>query len=640
MANLIQIKRSAATDAPSAGGLVTGELAYSLLNTSNSLFVGDGSNNAIRIAGGKYLWLHQANVSQPGALTANAVVIVNGNGYVTEWKTNKLIVGADGQTVNVDTISISANSTQLGNSAGGSNTELASTWAIKTYVDGKTASVAGVISNTQIAFSNSGVLTGSAGLTYDYVANTLGIANTTITGFANISGTLNVNGSVTLGDSFGVDVVSFISTVNTEISPSSNGSYKLGRSDLRWGEVNANNVLATNVAINTVLTVGSNVSLGTSTFTVGNSTVNTAITSTSINTDGSLDVLLATNLSNTLTTGGLANLHSANVVNDLKVAGVTTTANLVVGGTATDNVVFNAKVSSSIIPYHSGSLSLGNTSFKWLVHAANVFIDDTMTIGANVSVNTSTMVIGNSTVNVVTNSSVISVGGNVTLSTSTLNIGNSTVNTVVNSSVIVTGTVNATAINISQDLAVAGNLTVSGTLTTIDTVNLTIEDPLVRVANGNSTSDSVDIGIFGEFGNATVTQYTGFFRDASDAGIYKLFAGNIPVPSNTVDTGNVNFSLATLEARIKSGALVSNATSVYLTANSTVNVNITANSLTLSSPLIGTSGGTGLSSFTAEDILVANTTNGFRKLALGTNGYVLQSNGTALLYSTLDGGSF
>lgn len=640
MANLIQIKRSAATDAPSAGGLVTGELAYSLLNTSNSLFVGDGSNNAIRIAGGKYLWLHQANVSQPGALTANAVVIVNGNGYVTEWKTNKLIVGADGQAVNVDTISISANSTQLGNSAGGSNTELASTWAIKTYVDGKTASVAGVISNTQIAFSNSGVLTGSAGLTYDYVANTLGIANTTITGFANISGTLNVNGSVTLGDSFGVDVVSFISTVNTEISPSSNGSYKLGRSDLRWGEVNANNVLATNVAINTVLTVGSNVSLGTSTFTVGNSTVNTAITSTSINTDGSLDVLLATNLSNTLTTGGLANLHSANVVNDLKVAGVTTTANLVVGGTATDNAVFNAKVSSSIIPYHSGSLSLGNTSFKWLVHAANVFIDDTMTIGANVSVNTSTMVIGNSTVNVVTNSSVISVGGNVTLSTSTLNIGNSTVNTVVNSSVIVTGTVNATAINISQDLAVAGNLTVSGTLTTIDTVNLTIEDPLVRVANGNSTSDSVDIGIFGEFGNATVTQYTGFFRDASDAGIYKLFAGNIPVPSNTVDTGNVNFSLATLEARIKSGALVSNATSVYLTANSTVNVNITANSLTLSSPLIGTSGGTGLSSFTAEDILVANTTNGFRKLALGTNGYVLQSNGTALLYSTLDGGSF
>lgn len=640
MANLIQIKRSAATDAPSAGGLVTGELAYSLLNTSNSLFVGDGSNNAIRIAGGKYLWLHQANVSQPGALTANAVVIVNGNGYVTEWKTNKLIVGADGQAVNVDTISISANSTQLGNSAGGSNTELASTWAIKTYVDGKTASVAGVISNTQIAFSNSGVLTGSAGLTYDYVANTLGIANTTITGFANISGTLNVNGSVTLGDSFGVDVVSFISTVNTEISPSSNGSYKLGRSDLRWGEVNANNVLATNVAINTVLTVGSNVSLGTSTFTVGNSTVNTAITSTSINTDGSLDVLLATNLSNTLTTGGLANLHSANVVNDLKVAGVTTTANLVVGGTATDNAVFNAKVSSSIIPYHSGSFSLGNTTFKWLVHAANVFIDDTMTIGANVSVNTSTMVIGNSTVNVVTNSSVISVGGNVTLSTSTLNIGNSTVNTVVNSSVIVTGTVNATAINISQDLAVAGNLTVSGTLTTIDTVNLTIEDPLVRVANGNSTSDSVDIGIFGEFGNATVTQYTGFFRDASDAGIYKLFAGNIPVPSNTVDTGNVNFSLATLEARIKSGALVSNATSVYLTANSTVNVNITANSLTLSSPLIGTSGGTGLSSFTAEDILVANTTNGFRKLALGTNGYVLQSNGTALLYSTLDGGSF
>ena len=67
---------------------------------------------------------------------------------------------------------------------------------------------------------------------------------------------------------------------------------------------------------------------------------------------------------------------------------------------------------------------------------------------------------------------------------------------------------------------------------------------------------------------------------------------------------------------------------------------MTANSLTLTTALIGTSGGTGLASYTAEDILVANTSIGFRKLALGTDGYVLQSNGTALIYSTLDGGSF
>ena len=54
----------------------------------------------------------------------------------------------------------------------------------------------------------------------------------------------------------------------------------------------------------------------------------------------------------------------------------------------------------------------------------------------------------------------------------------------------------------------------------------------------------------------------------------------------------------------------------------------------------GNSGGTGLNSYTAEDILVANSTNGFRKLGIGSAGYVLQSNGSALVYDTLDGGIF
>jgi hypothetical protein len=56
--------------------------------------------------------------------------------------------------------------------------------------------------------------------------------------------------------------------------------------------------------------------------------------------------------------------------------------------------------------------------------------------------------------------------------------------------------------------------------------------------------------------------------------------------------------------------------------------------------LVGTSGGTGLNTYTNQDILVANATNGFNKLSLGTNGYLLQSNGSALIYSSIDGGTF
>lgn len=421
MANLIQVKRSTVTDAPASGGLVTGELAYSLLNTSNSLFIGDGSNNAIRIGGGKYLWLHQANVSAPGAITSNAVVITNGNGYVTEARANKLVIGTDGTATNITSFSITANTTRLGASAGGSNTEIASTWAVKTYVDGQVAAAIPVLTDTYVGFGNS--------------SNYLG----------------------------GVSAFTFTTSGNT--------------------------------------------------LSVGSVTVNGA-----------------------------------------------------------------------------------------------------------------------------------------------------------------SGTVNASAVNASGDVTVGGNLTVSGTLTTINTTNLNISDPLIRLANNNDTADIVDIGLFGSYGNSTVTQYSGLFRDASDGGIYKLFKGAIPAPGTTVDTANVNYDQATLATYLYSGALTtnssivaiqanttvnvnitanlvstgvldspgfySNSTSLTLTANSTLSVGITANTLTLSSALVGTSGGTGLNSYTAEQILVANSSNGFRTLSAGANGTVLQITGGVVEYNTLDGGTF
>jgi hypothetical protein len=86
--------------------------------------------------------------------------------------------------------------------------------------------------------------------------------------------------------------------------------------------------------------------------------------------------------------------------------------------------------------------------------------------------------------------------------------------------------------------------------------------------------------------------------------------------------------------------LISNTSGVTLVANSTFFVNVTANSISLTSPLAATSGGTGQNTYTSGDILVANTGNTLSKLGLGSTGYVLQSNGTALIYDILDGGSF
>jgi hypothetical protein len=188
------------------------------------------------------------------------------------------------------------------------------------------------------------------------------------------------------------------------------------------------------------------------------------------------------------------------------------------------------------------------------------------------------------------------------------------------------------------DLSLSGNLTVLGTLTTIDTTNLTVQDSLIELANGNATTDILDIGLYGQFGSSGA-KYTGLFRDATD-GIYKLFTGSQTEPTTTVDTAAVGYTTATLQAFLTSGGLVSNATNLALTANATVNVSITANSLTLSTPLAVASGGLGLSTITTGAILVGNGSGTATVLAAGTDGFVLQSNGTSVIYSSLDGGTF
>ena len=204
-------------------------------------------------------------------------------------------------------------------------------------------------------------------------------------------------------------------------------------------------------------------------------------------------------------------------------------------------------------------------------------------------------------------------------------------------------TVNSTGVHVNSalsitDLSLSGNLTVLGTLSTIDTTNLTVQDSLIELANGNASSDLLDIGLYGQFGSSGA-KYTGLFRDATD-GVYKLFTGSQTEPTTTVDTAAAGYTTATLQAFLTSGGLVSNSTAVTLTANSTLAVNITANSLSLSTPLGVASGGLGLSTITTGAILVGNGSGTATVLSAATDGFVLQSNGTSVVYGTLDGGTF
>jgi hypothetical protein len=110
-----------------------------------------------------------------------------------------------------------------------------------------------------------------------------------------------------------------------------------------------------------------------------------------------------------------------------------------------------------------------------------------------------------------------------------LNLYASTVHTP--SIVSTTGTTGI--VTVDSNLTVTGNLIVSGDSTTINTATLSVEDPLVFLANNNALNLS-DIGFVGQFGNASVLTYTGLVRDATDS-VWKLFDNATTLPTTTVD---------------------------------------------------------------------------------------------------------
>lgn len=189
-------------------------------------------------------------------------------------------------------------------------------------------------------------------------------------------------------------------------------------------------------------------------------------------------------------------------------------------------------------------------------------------------------------------------------------------------------------------MTVSGNLVVTGDLVTINVATLSVTDPIIHLATNNTVTDTLDIGFVGTYNTGGGSaEHAGLFRDATD-GIFKLFVGLEPEPTNTVDTANATYTIATLNAYLSSGALTTNSSTVAITANSTVNVAIVANTLTLSTPLGVSSGGLGLSSLTANSVLTANSTGGVNPITSSTEGHVLQITSGAPTFGMLDGGTF
>ena len=163
-------------------------------------------------------------------------------------------------------------------------------------------------------------------------------------------------------------------------------------------------------------------------------------------------------------------------------------------------------------------------------------------------------------------------------------------------------------LQVDGNVTVSGNLTVNGTQTTVNSTTTSVEDSMLELANANISSDIIDIGIYGNYDDGLgdgVSEYTGFFRDASDS-TWKLFDGLEAEPTTTVNTSGTGYTLADLQ--------VGDLTATTLTAT---------NALTGSSITYPTSDGTN------GQVL---TTNGSGTLSFGDSGAL--SSGTITTTST------
>jgi len=122
---------------------------------------------------------------------------------------------------------------------------------------------------------------------------------------------------------------------------------------------------------------------------------------------------------------------------------------------------------------------------------------------------------------------------------------------------------------IGSNLTVIGNLVVEGSTTTVGTDTLTVKDPLIVLANNNTSTDAVDIGFYGKYTPSGTTLYSGLFREAL-TGKYRLFKGLEDEPTTTVNTGGTGYAVATLIGDLEgtlTGVIASTTTATTQSAN-------------------------------------------------------------------------
>ena len=111
-------------------------------------------------------------------------------------------------------------------------------------------------------------------------------------------------------------------------------------------------------------------------------------------------------------------------------------------------------------------------------------------------------------------------------------------------------------VGLPNNVTIAGNLTVSGTTTTINTDVVTIEDGSLKLASNQTASgaDAIDFGFYGTYNVGGTQKFAGLLRDQNGTNQqFILFENNSAEPGTTLNTGGAGHQLAHLDAIIDGG---------------------------------------------------------------------------------------
>ena len=565
---VIQIKRSTGSSAPTTNDLVEGELAYSEDRSGNGagaiLYIesvaSDGTTAVVDKIGGKYYTNTVDDFLTPETSTVGGKVTLyegtsNGSNYVQVKAPNTL--------------------------AGDLVLTLPAT-------DG---------SNGHILTTNgSGVLSFQAP-----AASSLTLAGDTGTDTFNTGETLTFTG----GEGIDTSITDNVVTIAAENASDTNkgvASFNSTNFTVTTGNVVINSVQGTKVDVNGTTAVTTLANDDEFLVYDASATANKKITAENIG-----DYIYAA-VSGDIT---IAEDGTATISADSVALGTDTTGNYVATVAGTANQI---SVSGSGSETAAVTIALTN----------DVALVGDLTVGGN-----DIKMSGGTTAITFSGSGDVAVAGDLTVTGNDIKSSSATALTLSGADVTVAGDLTVTGNDIKSsggttaltlsgaDVTVAGNLTVNGSSTIVNSTTVSIDDVILKLADGN-TANSVDVGVYGQYVEAATTKYAGWFRDASDSNIFKFFVGLQAEPTTTVNTGGTGYSVATILANITGGTISSLATDLAVA-----------------------DGGTGASTFTSNGVLYGNGSSAIQATAAGTNGYFLYSNsGTPAWTNTIDGGTY